>query len=168
MKTRYAALALVMVSGLAVAQRSIVSLNTTNELAARNAITGETVTVLNQTSGTNFGPSKLWRHVTATNLTPGNSVIPALPSGRWLAVTDPAGSGSGAGFNGIIACADDSTTHQLTVTKVGSAYVLNVGQTDAGSYSSYPSLVSFIADDATVHALRVQKVGTNYTLTLTQ
>lgn len=169
MKSRpIAVAALVMLSGIAMAQRSIVSLNTTNELASRTAISGETVTVLNQTSATNYGPSRLWRHVPTANLTPGDEVIPAIPSGQWLAVTDPVGSGSGSGgFNGILACSDDSTTHLLTVTKVGSNYVLNVGQSDAGA-GTYPSAVAFIADDASVHALRVSKYGTNYVLTLSQ
>ena len=70
-------------------------------------------------------------------------------------------------FNGLMMCDDDSTSHTVYLTKLGTNYLLSVSQ-DLGAPGPYPSVIPLAASDLTVHQLKVKQLGTNYLLEITQ
>ena len=144
--------------------RTVYSVNTLAELAAHPAIPNETVAVLNVQGPTTFGPMLWYRHSPTSAQATNSSVIAAIPSGQWLAVSSPGGSGA---FAGSLLCLDDSTAHLLSVAKVGTNYLLSLAQAASTTNGASESL-TVLADDSTFHLLRARKVGTNYLLELTQ
>lgn len=147
---------------VAVLAAVVASLNTTNQLATRNAATGESVLVLN-VEGSAPGAADVWTHFPDSALPEGDDVIPAVPSGQWLRSERPAGNG----FNGTLTCLDDNTAHVLGLVKVGANYLLSIEQSPADP-SLFPTSFTITADDATSHLLKIVLVGTNYLLEITQ
>lgn len=70
-------------------------------------------------------------------------------------------------FNGMLECPDDSTVHTLTVTRIGTNYLLGVTQA-TNAPGPYATSIPMAADDLTSHLMRVRLVGTNYLLEITQ
>lgn len=70
-------------------------------------------------------------------------------------------------FNGLLECLDDATVHTLTVTKLGTNYLLGVTQA-TNAPGPYATSIPMSADDLTTHMMRVRLVGTNYLLEITQ
>lgn len=111
------------------------------------------------------------------NLTQGSgSVISDLGSGGYSGsivggvshiLQQPTGGLTGAIFNGMLECLDDATVHTLTVTKIGTNYMLGVTQA-TNAPGPYATSIPMAADDLTTHLMRVRLVGTNYLLEITQ
>jgi hypothetical protein len=172
MKKRIIGLGLLaaLIFGAAVyAQRVVVSVNTVSDLLLRKAVSGETVMVLNQ-DGDEYGPSTWYKHIPAGGYAPGPGVYDALPTGQWVLVTSPEGSGSGGAVmvTGQLLCTDDLTVHQLGVVKLGTNYLLGITFVTGVDTNSTPVSFTLLAADASSHALAVRKIGTNYLLELSQ
>jgi len=161
-------IAALLVGAVVYAQRAVVSVNTVSDLLARYAISGETVMVLNQ-DGSTYGPSVWYKHIPGGGYPEGEGVYTAVPSGQWVAVASPEGTGGGAVMvTGQLLCTDDLTVHQLGVVKLGTNYLLSLTYVTGVSTSTVPTSFTMLAADATSHALAVRKLGTNYLLELSQ
>lgn len=157
------AASVVVASVCATAQWVTVTLQSTNQLAARRPITGETVIVLN-TNGTSIpGPADAWYNTTNTTVPEGENNIPAIDGSAWVRAERPEGSG----FNGTLTCLDDNTVHTLGLTLVGTNYLLSINQVAADPLL-FPTSFAITADDLTTHLILIAKIGTNYTIEITQ
>jgi hypothetical protein len=85
-----------------------------------------------------------------------------VPRSTW-----PTNGSISAIFNGMLECLDDTTVHTLTVTRIGTNYLLGVTQA-TNAPGPYATSIPVAADDLTTHLMRVRLVGTNYLLEITQ
>lgn len=179
----------------------IKSVDTITNLVDLRPTDGETVSVLNKSGGTNFGPIQFFRHSKASAVATNSNALLALDGGRWLHVEVDGATGGGSVsidstgpatnivstssatwvitngvasivavapiFNGLLMCDDDSTSHSLTVAKLGTNYLLSVSQA-AGAPGPYPSSIPLAASDLSLHQMGVRLVGTNYLLEISQ
>ena len=142
---------------------STISTNTTNAIAALNGgrwiktpVDGSVGTGGSGISGLLVNGSGL-----VTNLVDSPSVTVTGTGGQaTFTATAPI-------FNGLLECQDDTTVHTLTVTRLGTNYLLGVTQA-TNAPGPYATSIPVAADDLTTHLMRVRLVGTNYLLEITQ